>query len=73
MKMEKEIRAVALASLYLLIYILSFYFSGGLRIALMLFSFSPFVIGWMVMQVLKHGEPSRHTFDEAFYDDVTEA
>ena len=24
---------------------------------------------WMVLTILKNGEPSRHTFDERFYED----
>jgi hypothetical protein len=27
---------------------------------------------WMVYTVLKYGEPSKHTFDEKFYDDLDE-
>lgn len=25
---------------------------------------------WMVITILKNGEPSRHTFDERFYEDT---
>jgi hypothetical protein len=25
---------------------------------------------WMVVTVLKHGEPSKYTFDERFYEDM---
>lgn len=34
-----------------------------------MFFLSPFCILYMVYIVLKFGEPSRHTFDERFYDD----
>jgi len=34
-----------------------------------MFLLSPFMVISMVYVILKFGEPSKHTFDERFYDD----
>ncbi len=42
-------------------------FSDGLIFTM--FFLSPFVMIYMVYMVLRFGEPSKHTFEERFYDD----
>ena len=63
--MEKIRIPILLSTLYLLIYTLS----TALAIPLAFFSLSPVVVIWLVWKVLRDGEPSELTFEEAFYED----
>jgi hypothetical protein len=67
--MEKIRIPILLSSLYLLVYTLSTVVPVHLVIPLTLFSLSPIIVIWMVYKVLKDGEESTLTFDEAFYED----
>ena len=42
----------------------------SLLILFPMFGLSPFMVIWMVYQVLKKGKPSNKTFDDQFYDDM---
>jgi hypothetical protein len=35
----------------------------------LMFFLSPFLVIWMSYNIIKHGKPSQHSFDEYFYDD----
>jgi hypothetical protein len=35
----------------------------------LIFFASPFLMVWMVIKILKQENPSKHTFDERFYED----
>ena len=61
---------VAVSSIYLVIYVLLLFSESGFGIAFLMLLFSPFLIIWMVLYILKYGKPSSRTFEEAFYDDV---
>ena len=54
----------------LILYALLPSFGASLEIMLILFLFSPFLVVWMVIRVLKDGKPSDKKFDEGhFYED----
>ena len=40
------------------------------RVIIFLVSISPIVVIWMAYRILKYGTPSKHTWEEKFYDDV---
>lgn len=67
--MEKIRIPLLVATFYLLVYTLFAALPIHLAIPLALFSLSPLVVIWMVYRVLKDGEASELTFDEAFYED----
>ncbi len=67
--MEKIRIPLLVATFYLLVYTLSAALPIHLAIPLALFSLSPVVVIWMVYRVLKDGEASELTFEEAFYED----
>lgn len=67
--MEKIRTPLLVATFYLLVYTLSAALPIHLAIPLALFSLSPVVVIWMVYRVLKDGEASELTFEEAFYED----
>ena len=67
--MEKIRIPILLSTLYLLIYTLSTALPIHLAIPLAFFSLSPVVVIWLVWKVLRDGEPSELTFEEAFYED----
>jgi len=62
---------VILATGYMIIYnLLPFWgYSDDLIIAL--FIFSPFVLVWLAITILKKGEPSNKEWDEFFYEDFS--
>jgi hypothetical protein len=53
--MKKYQIAILLATVYLLVYVLLFDAGATERVIGALFSLSPLVVIWMVVQVLKHG------------------
>ncbi len=53
--MKKYQIAILLATVYLLVYVLLFDARASDRVIGALFSLSPFVVIWMVIQILKHG------------------
>ncbi|MCU0436445.1 MAG: hypothetical protein MUC49_00920 [Raineya sp.] len=65
----KKIRIpIFLATLYLLIYATTPYWTPEYITAIM-YLFSPVIVIGLVLIILKKGEPSHLTFDEAFYED----
>jgi hypothetical protein len=69
-KKDKSIPAVIFGTLYLLIYIILLNINPEYHLAWLMLMFSPFLLIWMVLRVLRHGTASKRTFDTHFYDDV---
>lgn len=67
--MKKPKIAIAIVTVYLLVFQLALRTSISLTIIFGMLSASPFFILYMVYTVLKYGKPSQYTFDERFYDD----
>lgn len=67
--MDKIRIPILLSTIYLLVYTLSTLVPIHLAIPLALFSLSPLVVIWLVWKVLRDGEESHLTFEEAFYED----
>lgn len=67
--MNRSYVVVIAVTLYALVFQASPWlgFSDGLIFTM--FFFSPFILVYLAYMVLRFGEPSRHTFDERFYDD----
>lgn len=66
--MENIRLPIFIATAYLFLFVLSVQAENPLIPGIM-FGFSPFVVIWMVIRVLKDGVPSEHTFEDRFYDD----
>lgn len=60
---------IFLATLYVVIYQLSPYMGFTENAIISMFVLSPVVVIWMVVRVLKDGEPSTKTFTDHFYED----
>ena len=60
---------VIFVTLYAMFFQVAIFIALPENIIFGLFALSPFLILYMVYIVLKHGKPSRHTFDEKFYED----
>lgn len=60
---------VLTGTLYLavFIFILNFFQESGVH--MIMFAFSPFMVIWMAVYILKQGKPSGRTFEEYFYDE----
>jgi hypothetical protein len=56
------------ASYYLFIYVIFATIEPLQRLAMFMFSLSPFIVIWMVYRVLKDGTPSDKTFETHFYE-----
>ena len=70
MKKDKSTLPILVATLYLIVYIIFLYGESTLRIAFFMFAFSPVVIVWMVVSVLKRGKPGNRRFENYFYEDT---
>lgn len=62
---------ILFATIYLLIYLIVLYFSLNFRLALLMLSFSPIVLIWMVVRILKGDYTCTKTFDESYYEDYS--
>lgn len=56
------------STIYVLLMVLS-PLLGNLKITAIMVLGLPFVLVWMVVRILKDGQPSGRDFDEYFYDD----
>ncbi|MCE3259741.1 MAG: hypothetical protein K0S12_1382 [Bacteroidetes bacterium] len=65
-RIPKDILAVILVSLFLLLYCALLRFDSTFRIALIMFLVSPFLLIWMVVTVLKSGRTKTKTIWEFF-------
>lgn len=68
---KKVPAAIAVATAYVAFYHISPHIGVASSVTIALFFLSPFVVGYMAYVILKHGEPSPHTFEEKFYDDLS--
>lgn len=62
--MRKPGRITLFASLYLLLYCLLLQVKAAESIAMLMFFFSPLIVGWMVFVVIRHGVYAGHTFSD---------
>ena len=62
--------SIVFATAYAAFYNVSPHIGVASSVIIALFILSPFVVGYMAYVILKHGQPSPHTFDEKFYDDL---
>lgn len=62
--------SIAISTAFLVIYTMAARFSVTQVVVPYLFVMSPFVVVGLVIKVLKSGTPSKHTFNERFYDDA---
>ncbi len=61
---------IASATAFLIIFLLSLHLDVDEAIPLLLFCFSPFVMIWMTINILKDGQPSKKKFSDGhFYED----
>lgn len=60
---------IFLATLFVLVYNLSPYMGFSDNAITAMFLVSPLVVIWMVIRVLKDGQPSTQSFTEHFYED----
>ena len=68
--MKKPVIIISLATLFMLIYNAAPYIGIPDEIIIAMFILSPLVIIYMAYVIMKFGKPSKHTFEEKFYDDV---
>ncbi|HEV8272476.1 MAG TPA: hypothetical protein VGQ04_14295, partial [Chitinophagaceae bacterium] len=67
--MKKPAIVIALSTLYLIIFQVSPYIGIPDEAIIAMFILSPFVVIYMAYVILKYGKPSKHTFEERFYED----
>ena len=68
--MKKPSVIITLATLFVVIYNLSPYIGFPDEAIVAMFILSPIVLIYMAYVIIRFGKPSKHTFDEKFYDDV---
>ena len=67
--MKKVSVVTTLVTLYAIFFQIALVTGIDYRIIYTLFFFSPFLVIYMAITILKNGKPSGHTFNEKFYDD----
>jgi hypothetical protein len=67
--MKKPAIIIALSTLYLIIFQVSPYIGIPGEAIIAMFILSPFIVIYMAYVLLKYGKPSKHTFEERFYED----
>ena len=68
--MKKVWRVVAFTVLFALIYNLAPLWNVPIEALAVGFVLAPFIILYMVWVVLRYGKPSRHTFNDRYYEDI---
>ena len=68
--MKKPTIVIALATLFMVFYNLSPYIGIPDEFIIAIFILSPIILIYMVYVILRFGKPSKHTFEERFYDDL---
>jgi len=61
---------VIAVTLFAVIYNALPFFEVGDWLIMLLFSISSIAVIWMAYRILKYGTPSKHTWEEKFYEDV---
>ena len=67
--MKKPAIVIAFATLFVIFYNASPYINIPDEVIIAMFILSPVIMIYMVYVILKYGKPSKHTFEERFYDD----
>lgn len=69
--MKRHLFAVLISTIYLLIFTFLTQMGNDSLVSLifLMFVFSPVVVVWMVMRILKDERPAQRTFDEYWYCD----
>ena len=67
--MKKPAVIITLATLYLLFFKASPHIGIPDEGIIAMFILSPFIVIYMAYVILKYGKPSKHTFEERFYED----
>jgi len=68
--MKKVWPSVVIATIFVILYHASPYIGFPSWLIFGMFLLSPLVVITLVWIILKHGVPSKYTFDERFYDDL---
>ena len=69
-RVKKVPVTIAVATAYAAFYQVAPFVGVATGVIIALFLLSPFVVCYMAYVILKYGEPSSHTFEEKFYDDL---
>ena len=67
--MKKPAVVIAFATLFVILFNASPHLGIPDEMIIAMFILSPVVVIYMVYVILKYGKPSKHTFEERFYDD----
>ena len=66
----KKIRIVVTSvTLYLILFVAAPFILIPDQVVYGMYALSPLLVIYMVLVILKNGTPSKHTFDDRFYDD----
>ena len=69
-RVKKVPASIAVATAYAAFYQVAPFVGIATGVIIALFVLSPFVVCSMAYVIVKYGEPSSHTFEEKFYDDL---
>ena len=72
MKNDRVFVPVIFGTAYLLLYLVLLSFDPAFRLAFLMLLFSPVMLVWMVISILRNGKPSRYHFDDRWYEDMDE-
>jgi hypothetical protein len=68
--MKPVLPIIIFSTLYLLVYtVMSNFQSIPHQVIVGMFVFSPFLVIYMAVKILRDGEPTELTFEESFYED----
>lgn len=67
---KKVPATIAVVTAYAAFYQVAPFVGVATGVIIALWLLSPFVVCYMAYVILKYGEPSPHTFEERFYDDL---
>jgi len=68
--MQNLYKPIGITTLILVFYLISVYTNMVFAIVFMLFLMLNFFTIWMVIRILKDGQPSQKTFDDYWYEDM---
>ncbi len=68
--MKEIFKPIAITTLILVFYLISVYTNMVFAVVFLLFLMLNFFTIWMVIRVLKDGQPSQKTFEDYWYEDM---
>ena len=68
--MKKPVIIIVLSTIYLVIFQLSPHLGIPDEAIIAMFILSPIIVIYMAYVILKYGKPSKHSFEEKFYEDI---